>query len=214
MKYLFIFLALIFFSTCNTSSNKSDEGRENDSINSSSDVTQSDNVSSEGENEFSAFLDNFTKTELPFTFKEYNFDQASLTQFEGTKYKNIRGDRAFHIWWAYKQIPVNEEFVAVITVELNNVNKMIPVLETYTSSGVIIDSKTLDFGWEEYTDYKDSVSINKDFSIYISAVIEEFEYDENGAEIPGTSRRKSYYRNGNILMDGNIKLSEQQEKTN
>jgi len=212
MRYLFIFSMLIIFCSCNNDSIKSLNDDKNDSITSGSDKSETNEIASENKNDFESFLSNFVKTELPFIFKSYDFNMSDFTKFEGTKFKEIRGDRAFNSWWPYKQISVSEKFITVITVELNSINELVPILETYRPSGKIIDVKVLSFGWEEYTDYKDSVSINKDFSIYISGIVEKYEYDENREEIANTNISKFYYRDGKISDDGKIQLSKQMEQ--
>lgn len=168
-----------------------------------------DNTNNESEfpavnDEFSGYLDNFKKIELPITIKGCNISSDGFKQFDGNKFKKYADEYSL----AYGQIPTNGNYVATIT--LGAADCYLPVLTTYKLNGHVIDQKTIaiggcgsdcGFSCEEF------MTLKKDFSFYTSDTVSTYTCDSLGNETPGTYEYYVIYMKGKLLTDGKIEMT-------
>ena len=159
--------------------------------------------------EFSIYLDNFAKADLPIVVKACWVDTKGLVEFDAEKYKKFNEYHSF----SYRQIPTNGNYIATIT--LGIADCYTPVLTTYKLNGQMIDSKTIAIGYcgtscgyscEEF------MTISNDFKIYTSDTISSYVCDSFGHEIPGTYEYYVIYKQGELLANGDIQLSDENKK--
>jgi hypothetical protein len=159
--------------------------------------------------EFSSYLENFKKTDLPIYIKGCRERTKGLIEFDGIRFKQFNEDYSY----SYRQIPTNGKFVATIT--LGVADCYLPVLTTYKLNGKIIDRKTIAIGYcgsdcgyscEEF------MTITNDFKLYTSDTVSTYECDSLGLEIPGTYEHYVIYKEGKLLTDGKIQLTDEIKK--
>ncbi|MDR0874035.1 MAG: hypothetical protein LBN27_11315 [Prevotellaceae bacterium] len=141
------------------------------------------------EDKFSNYLQHFEKVELPFTIRNYPREEEEGKNFDES------------LVFAYKQIPTNGDYVALIT--LYPVHEyMRPILTTYKPDGNIINRKELFIdSWIKEQGY---MTINEDFSIYVSSDTMTMTPPKHVS--PPTCFE--CYREGNLLPDGKIQMSD------
>jgi len=197
MKTTCIVLIILALAACQSKNEKSNESADGGNV-----------LKAENE-EFSAYINNFKQKNLPLTIKGCMEDITGLAEFDGEKYKTFNEDFSF----SYGQIPTNGEYIALIT--LGAADCFLPILTTYKLNGQIIDKKTIAIGYcgmdcgyycEEF------MSISDDYKIYTSDTISTYKCDDQGNEIPGTYEYYLIFKEGKLLDDGKIQLSEEQKK--
>jgi hypothetical protein len=159
--------------------------------------------------EFDDFLRYFDKAKLPIEIKGCYLSEKEMQEFKGDLYRKYVDE--YH--YGYKQIPTNGTYVATIT--LGAADCFLPVLTTYKLTGEKIDSKSISIGYcgsdcgyscEEY------MIIKEDYSIYVSDTISSSECDSLGNIIPGTTENYVIYKTGELVITGEIELSEEIRK--
>lgn len=207
MKKLFLITITSFVFACqNNHSNNSDAQKADLNIS----QIENKEGSVEPENpEFQKYLEKFYASDLPILVKGCEEEETSLYEFDGVEFSQFIKERSF----SYAQIPANGDFKATITLGLADC--YLPVLTTYKLDGKVIDSKTLAVGYcggdcgftcEEF------MTISKDFKIYVADSIKSFECDGEGNEIPETFEQYVVFKEGKLLPDGRIELSEEVKK--
>jgi hypothetical protein len=193
MKYLGLFFSLLLFS-CQTSTDKSRQEQ--------ADTSQFPKVN----DEFTLYLDNFKKLDLPLVIKGCNISSDGFKQFDGKQFAKYSDEYSL----AFGQIPTNGNYVATIT--LGAADCYLPVLTTYKLTGQKIDQKTIaiggcgsdcGFSCEEF------MTLRKDFSFYTSDTISTYTCDSLGNETPGTYEYYVIYQKGKLLTDGKIEISKE-----
>ena len=202
MKHLISLLWLLIIISCQKKSSQ-EVGAGSDTV----DLHKTEIANTVPSPEFKSYLSNFKSTALPLVALNPDSLAIPAKPNDESFFKSIRGDRAFFSWWPYRIISTNDKYIAVLTIELNNINNYVAVLETYAPDGNRIDAKVLDFGFEEYGNPSGSIEIRNDLSIYVYATSTIAEYDENENEIPGSQKRKLFFMEGKLLDDGKIQLS-------
>lgn len=205
MRQTLVILTIILFYSCQSnkdSSTQSDKEKQENLTNKYSGFIQVND-------EFTMYLDNFEKAELPITMKGCLMNSDGLKEFDGKKFSKYNSDNSY----AYRQISTNGTYIATITLGLADC--ILPVLTTYKPTGEIIDKKTIaigrcgfdcGFSCEEY------MSIDKNYSIYTSDTISTYVCDSLGNETPGTYEYYVAYRSGKLTKDGKIILSDEKKK--
>lgn len=200
MKYLGLFISLLLFS-CQTNTALSRQRQ--------IDKSQNENYFLKVNDEFTLYLDNFKKLDLPLVIKGCYISLDGLKQFDGKQFAKYSDEFSF----AFGQIPSNGNYVATIT--LDPADCFLPVLTTYHRTGHKIDQKTIaiggcgsdcGFSCEEF------MTLRKDFSFYTSDTISTYTCDSLGNEIPGTYEFYVIYQKGEILTDGKIIISKEIKK--
>jgi hypothetical protein len=130
---IFTILGLTIILGCGQTTNDKAENNGKDS-------TNNENAFPALNDEFTVYLDNFKKMELPITIKGCNISSDGFKQFDGSKFKKYADEFAL----AYGQIPTNGNYVATIT--LGAADCYLPVLTTYKLNGQVIDQKTIAIG--------------------------------------------------------------------
>lgn len=200
MKYLGIFFSLLLFS-CQTNTDKTDQEQTKTSKKKSSFPKVND--------EFTLYLDNFKKLDLPIVIKGCNISTDGFKQFDGKQFAKYSEEYSL----AYGQVPTNGNYVATIT--LGAADCYLPVLTTYKLTGQIIDKQTIAIGYcgsdcgyscEEF------MKITNDFKIYTSDTISTYTCDSLGNETPGTYEYYVIFKEGKLLTNGQIQLSDEIKK--
>ena len=207
MEKLILIIVIIISWSCQT---KSNGGSGAESLRSDSIAPQNLSEKVEPVNqEFEQFLAKFPRKELPISINGCEEDDENLYEFDGIKYNQFENERCF----AYCQIPTNTNFKAVITLGLADC--YIPILTTYKPDGKVIDRKALSIGYcggDCGFTCEEIMSISEDFKIYVADSIKSYECDSEGNEIPGTLEHYVVFKEGKLLPDGRIELSEEGRK--
>lgn len=207
MKRFLFLITISLLTACKTEAEKAPNDQTEGNLDNAE--TFSENQTSElpGSNEaFKKYLELFKKADLPLNIKGCRESEIELNVLDGKKFKQFNEDYSF----SYRQIPTNGSYIATVT--LGVADCYLPVLTTYKLNGQIIDKKTIAIGYcgsgcgyscEEF------MSIAKDFSIYASDTVSTYNCDSLGLEIPGTYEYYVIYKEGKLLPDGKIQLSEE-----
>ncbi len=196
MKRLIIILTFLVFNSCQNSNNQTDPPKR-------------DEKSISNNDEFSEYLGNFKKVNLPITIKGCQISTENLQKFEGTKYSKYTSEYSL----AYGQIPTNGNFKATIT--LGAADCYLPILTTFKPNGQIINQETIAIGGcgsdcgfrcEEF------MTMQKDYSFYTSDTVSTYECDSLGQETPGTYEYYVIYKKGRLLSDGKIEITNEIKK--
>ncbi|MDJ1497161.1 hypothetical protein QNI19_29755 [Cytophagaceae bacterium DM2B3-1] len=166
--------------------------------------------SGEEKESFDAYLKNFKKVSLPINIKACEPNIEDLITFDNKEFEAYRANKSFSpdAVIAFRQIPVNGNYVAVIS--LGYADCLLPILTTYRKNGVKIDEKTIAIGYcgsdcgyscEEF------MTLQNDFSIYTSDTVTSSDCDSLGNIVPGTTEKYVIYRKGRLLSNGKIELS-------
>jgi hypothetical protein len=187
MKYLTIILSIFLFS-CQTSQDNN--------------TTEFPAVN----DEFTLYLKNFEKIELPIRIKGCKISSDDLKKLNGKQFSKYTDEYSL----AYGQIPTNGNYIATIT--LGSADCYLPVLTTHKLNGQIIDQKTIaiggcgsdcGFNCEEF------MTLKKDFTFYTSDTVSTYTCDSLGNEIPETYQYYVIYAKGKLLTDGKIEMSDE-----
>lgn len=210
MRKIVFILTISVLTACQTKTEKDTDNGEADNLENAQLLNENQtNAFPEVNEEFSTYLGLFKKTDLPIHIKGCLENEIGLYEFDGKKFKQFNEDFSF----SYRQIPTNGNYVATIT--LGVADCYLPVLTTYRPSGEIIDKETIAIGYcgsdcgyscEEF------MSISKDFKIYTSDTISTYKCDSLGLEIPGTYEYYVVYKEGKLLTDGKIQLTDEIRK--
>lgn len=200
MKLIVIFqiLGLALFLSCEQTKNDkvTDNQKDSAKINSKYPAVN---------DEFSAYLENFKKVELPIIIKGCNISSDGFKQFDGNEFKKYANEYSL----AYGQIPTNGNYVATIT--LGAADCYLPVLTSYKLNGQVIDTKTIaiggcgsdcGFSCEEF------MTLKKDYSFYTSDTVSTYTCDSLGNETPGTYEYYVIYMKGKLLTNGKIEMTD------
>ena len=168
-----------------------------------------DNSMPELSEELSGYLDNFSKTELPLEIRACFVDVEGLPLFESEEYAKY----ASEYMMPYGQIPTNGDYLATIT--LSQGECYFPVLTTYTPDGKVIDQESIAVGLcpTNCVNYcSEYMILRDDFSFYTADTLNVYECDDMGDPIPGSERNYVIYKEGKLLQNGKIEISEEIEK--
>jgi hypothetical protein len=197
MKYLGLFFSLLLFS-CQTNTNKTNQEQ--------TDTSEKVKYFPKVNDEFTLYLDNFKKLDLPIVIKGCKISSNGFKQLDGQLFAKYSGEYSL----AYGQIPTNGNYVATIT--LGAADCYLPVLTTYKLTGQVIDQKTIavggcgsdcGFSCEEF------MTLRKDFSFYTSDTMSSYTCDSLGNEIPGTYEYYVIFQKGKLQTDGKIEISKE-----
>ncbi len=169
------------------------------------------------EERFETFVALYDSVQLPVAIESFQIDLEQLVAQQTETYKDIRSKSGFSDFTFYpsKILSKNAQYTALMSYELSRLSIAVPVIETYTNTGELIDLKALDYGWEESetTSIKgQSATINEDltfsFEIRFESVDLEESEDENGNyvlnEVTGSRKNFREYNTGRIKPDGTI----------
>jgi hypothetical protein len=196
INVIFIILGLTMIFGCGHTSNENNEKNN----------TNNERKSLKVIDDFSGYLNNFKKIELPITIKGCNISADRFKQFDGSNFKKYANEYSL----AYGQIPTNGNYIATIT--LDAADCYLPVLTTYKPNGQVINKKTIaiggcgsdcGFSCEEF------MTLKKDFSFYTSDTVASYACDSLGNEIPGTYEYYVIYMKGKLLNNGKIETTDQ-----
>lgn len=160
--------------------------------------------------QFSLYLKNFEKINLPVIIKGCNISSEQLKNFDGDSFKNYADGSSL----PYGQIPTNGNYIATIT--LGAADCYLPVLTTYKLNGEVINEKCIciggcgadcGFSCEEF------MTLKSDFSFYTSDTISTYTCDSLGNETPGTYEYYVIYKKGKLLTDGKIEITPEIKQT-
>jgi len=205
MKKIIFILIIPLLTACQTKTEKDTNNGTAENI----EKTETLSKIHEMNEEFTAYLKLFKKTDFPINIKGCLENEKGLNILDGKKFKQFNEDYSF----SYKQIPTNGNYIATIT--LGVADCYLPVLTTYRLNGQIIDRKTIAIGYcgsdcgyscEEF------MSISKNFKIYTSDTISSYDCDSLGLEIPETYEYYVIYKEGKLLKDGKIQLTDEIKK--
>jgi hypothetical protein len=210
MKKIIYILTIVILTACQTN-NENNKRTSNDdkSKHLLKDTNNSKQDFPEVKDELTAYLENFKKADLPIKIKGCQVNTNGLVEFDGKRFKKFNE----YYSYAYRQIPTNGNYIATITLGVADCFQ--PVLTTYKPNGDIIDSKTIAIGYcgidcgyscEEF------MSIDKNYEIYVSDTISSYECDSIGNEIPGTYEYYVIYKEGKLLTEGKIQLTDEIKK--
>ncbi len=195
MKYSGLIFSLLLFS-CQTNTDKTKQEQ--------ADISENESSFPKVNDEFTLYLDNFKKLDLPIVIKGCNISSDGLKQFDGKQFAKYSEEYSL----AYGQIPTNGNYVATIT--LGAADCYLPLLTTYKLTGQIIDKRSIaiggcgsdcGFSCEEF------MTLRKDFSFYTSDTISTYTCDSLGNETPGTYEYYVIYQKGKLQTDGKIEIS-------
>lgn len=165
--------------------------------------------------DFKDYLVNFKMANLPISIDGCSFDFENLIELNNGQYRKFinhylyPNDQSFF----YKRIPSNGNYITTIT--LRATDCFLPVLTTYSTSGEIIDEKTIAIGYcgsDCGFNCNEFMTIKKDFTIYVSDTISTYTCDSLGNEIPGTYENYVIYQKGKLLTNGKIIISKEIKK--
>lgn len=205
MRQILVVLIITLFYSCQSNKNNSTQTDKEQQTN----LTNNYSGFLQVNDEFTLYLDNFKKRELPISIKGCLITSDGLKEFDGKEFSKYNSENSY----AYRQIPTNGTYIATITLGLADC--FLPVLTTYKPNGEIIDKKTIAIGGcgsdcgftcEEY------MRIDKDYSIYTSDTISTYVCDSLGNETPGTYEYYVAYRRGKLTTEGKIILSNEKKK--
>ncbi|MCX2745641.1 hypothetical protein OO013_17295 [Mangrovivirga sp. M17] len=216
-KIFFQLVCIIFFVSCSQRSdnkNKIEESADTITIASKSDDDPKSQNNKQTElpevnEEFNSFLENFKKSELPIEIKGCSGGYTGDLMFDGNRFEQFIDLDAY----SYIQIPSSGNFITVIS--LGIADCLYPIVNTYKLNGDKIDQKIVSIGYcgsdcgytcEEY------LTIKNNYSIYVADTISSSECDSLGSIIPETTKNYIIYKEGKILDNGKIKLSEEIKK--
>ena len=205
MKRIIIILTISLFYSCQTKKNDLNQSDKEKQVG----LTEKYSGFLQVNDEFTSYLDNFKKVELPISIKGCLLTSDGLKEIDGKKFDKYNPENSY----AYRQIPTNGTYLATIT--LGIADCYLPVLTTYKPNGEIIDKKTIAIGGcgsdcgftcEEF------MKIDKDYKIYTSDTISTYECDSLGNEISGTYKYYVAYKTGMLTTEGKIVLSNEKKK--
>jgi hypothetical protein len=210
MEKIIFILTISVLTACHTKTEKGNYNAAEDKIENAETLNESQTIEfPEVNEEFTTYLELFKKTDLPINIKGCLESEKGLNEFDGKKFKQFNEDYSF----SYRQIPTNGNYVATIT--LGVADCYLPVLTTYRLNGQIIDRKTIAIGYcGSDCGYScvEFMSISKDYKIYTSDTISTYDCDSLGLEIPGTYEYYVIYKEGKLLTDGKIQLTDEIKK--
>ena len=163
------------------------------------------------DSEFQSFIAQFPKLEFPIKIN------GCEEQFIALPKLNLKLSLKFSPEAEYEHIygiiPSNGKYISTIT--LGMADCMIPILTTYEMSGKRIDSKAINIGYcgfDPCYECVESMTIKKDFRIYVADTIKTSECDEDYKAIAGTEKIKVIFKTGLLSQNGKIELNEIVEK--
>lgn len=157
--------------------------------------------------DFENFRKNFQKLKLPIEIKKET-DNLSFDKKLNSKYFQDQN----YDYYAIGEIETKENFILLLSFQL--VEGKLPILSTFSNSGVLIDEKMVAIGrcgpgpggkCEEY------LNIDKNLNIHIVDSIAIWEFDEELNELPNTRKNSIVYKKGKVNAFGIINLSEEIE---
>ena len=155
--------------------------------------------------EFTQYLSNFRKLDLPVNIKACTISTNDFELLEGAMAAKYTDESSL----AFGQVSTNGPYIATLT--LKPTECYLPVLTTYKLTGELIDKEIIaiggcgsdcGFSCEEF------MTLKKDLTFYTSDTISTFTCDSLGNEVPGTYRYFVTYKKGQLLPTGKIAISE------
>ncbi|WP_262733944.1 hypothetical protein [Gaetbulibacter sp. NE] len=201
-KILFPIIALILLSSCKS------ESKERENTLASNKTTSKASKLTE---QYNLFVDQFPIIETPIKIKACDDDFSEFIQLNDTN--NILDREEFN--YIYGKIKINEEYIAVITLE--EAECFMPILTTFKITGEIVNSKELMIGRcgpDPCFECEELMEIDNDLNIYVAFNSRYFNCDENGNEIVGTDKKEVIYKTGKITKEGIIELTNEVKKQN
>ena len=159
--------------------------------------------------QFQSFLDKFPKVNLPIKIKGCEADYENLTELSKDNPSPYIQDYSY----AVGQIKTNGNYVSVIT--LGVADCLLPVLTTFKLTGEKIDSKTIAIGYcgeGPCFECEEFMSLKEDYTIYTADTMKTSECDDDYNPISGTESIEVIYKQGRLLENGIIELSEEFKK--
>ncbi|TBV25877.1 hypothetical protein DMZ43_08175 [Meridianimaribacter sp. CL38] len=202
-KILFPIIALILFSSCKSESKERENTLESNkkTISKASKLTE----------QYNLFVEQFPIIKTPIKIKACDDDFSEFIQLNDTN--NILDREEFN--YIYGKIKINEEYIAVITLE--EAECFMPILTTFKINGEIVNSKELMIGLcgsDPCFECEELMEIDNDLNIYVAFNSRYFNCDENGNEIVGTDKKEVIYKTGKITKEGIIELTNEVKKQN
>ncbi len=159
------------------------------------------------DSDFSIYLSNFDRSELPIKINTYNLKPGKLKEFD-RKNSNFTDEYSL----ALAQIPTSGNYIATIT--LKKLDSYTPVLTTYDLTGQIIDSKLLSLEYVAYqnpNNDREIVSIDNNLAICITDTIYRFEAENASFKNTDLNSENDYIIQikGQILDNGIIELTKE-----
>lgn len=209
MRLIIHILIVSLFFACQNNDNNS-KLNEN-SINEISTLKEEQSAFPEVNDEFSMYIEKFQSAEFPITFKGCSFEPTGLYEFDGGElFKRYNEDNSY----SYVKIPTNGKYIALMTLSIADC--YLPVLTTYKLNGEIIDKKTIavghcsgDCGFQ----CAEFMTLSSNYALIVSDTISSYECDSYGKEILETLEHYVIYREGELLSNGKIQLSEEIRKS-
>lgn len=208
MRLMLHLLIVSFLFACQNIDNNSKRNENN--TNQDSTFKEEESVFPKVNDDFSRYIEKFQETELPITIKGCSVDPSDFYEFDGELFRRYNEDNSY----PYLNIPTNGIYIALVT--LGIADCYLPVLTTYKLNGEIIDEKTIAIGHcsgDCGFDCEEFMTIKSDYSIYTADTISAYECDSDGKMIPETFEHYIVYREGKLLPDGKIQLSDEIRKS-
>jgi hypothetical protein len=164
---------------------------------------------------FKQFLKKFDRLSLPLRLRPSDdLTTDGLPEIDGHTIDTLFIHTPEDICWAYGLLPDTSTVYQLVW--LAPADTYQPFLTTFSKTGKKISEAHIgiggcgaDCGFE----CSETVLINKDLSIYAADTVSTSKCDEQGNIIKGTTRKYVRFTTGNVAADGQIKMTEETEKS-